>query len=658
MTIHVALTHRTEYRYDRLITMAPHTIRLRPAPHARTPILSYSLTITPKDHFINWQQDPFGNFLARIVLNEPTREFSVTVDLVADMSVINPFDFFVDDAAKNWPFTYDPELATDLKPYLEPTAEGPLLARYMSNLDRVSSGTTLDFVCDLNRCVASQIKYLIRMEPGVQTPDETLKSSSGSCRDSAWLLVQVLRRLGVAARFVSGYLIQLKPDDVPLDGPAGPLTDFTDLHAWAEAYLPGAGWIGLDATSGLLAGEGHIPLAATPKPSSAAPISGAHDKAEVEFAFDMKVTRISETPRVTMPYDANQWRDILTVGHAVDARLDAGDVRLTMGGEPTFVSIDDMNGAEWNNAAVGPTKQRFAEDLIRRLRDRFAPGGMLHHGQGKWYPGEQLPRWSYSVYWRADGEPLWENADLIDREEPNSRASIQSAQKFTSELCEQLGLPLDSAIPAYEDRGHFALAEQKLPLGVDPATNKLEDAAERARLVAVFSRGLGKPTGYVLPLQVWQSQHVGRRWVTERWSLRREQLFLTPGDSPVGFRLPLGSLPYLAPINYPRVEPADPFAEREPLPDRKTLQQRRSAVALETRAEAVTPPTTSSRRFAPRWLSSRATAICACFSLRSKMHRTMQHLSPPLRIRRNRVGIRFESRATHHRSIRVWPSSR
>lgn len=580
MAIHVALTHRTEYRYDRLVAMAPHTIRLRPAPHCRTPILAYSLKITPKEHFINWQQDPFGNFLARIVIPEKTQEFSVTVDLVADMAVINPFDFFIDESVRDWPFTYDAEIATELAPYLEPMDGGPRLDGYMRALDRKGT-STLDFICDLNRQLASEVKYLIRMEPGVQTPDETLTLGSGSCRDTGWLLVQILRRLGVAARFVSGYLIQLKPDVKSLDGPVGADADFTDLHAWAEAYIPGAGWIGLDPTSGLLAGEGHIPLAATPKPSSAAPISGAHDKAEVDFNFDMHVQRVLETPRVTLPYSDVQWSDIVAAGHAVDKRLVAGNVRLTMGGEPTFVSIDDMDGAEWNNAAVGPTKQGLAENLVRRLRDRFAPGGMLHYGQGKWYPGEQLPRWSYSIYWRTDREPLWENPDLIDREVPKVPASVASAEKFVTRLCTQLGLPADSAIPAYEDAGYFSLAEQKLPIGVDPKNNKLEDPIERARLVGVFSRGITKPTGYVLPIQVWNTQDRGRRWVTERWKLRRDRLYLNPGDSPIGLRLPLGSLPYIAAIDLPRVEPRDPFDPGEPLPDRRTLQQRRRTVALE-----------------------------------------------------------------------------
>ncbi len=579
MTIHVALTHQTTYRYDRLVGMAPHTIRLRPAPHARTPILSYSLSITPEQHFINWQQDPFGNYLARIVIPEKTREFSVTVDLVADMAVINPFDFFIDESAREWPFAYEPDLATELTPYLEPGADGPLLQKFMRELDKKTPNVTLDYICELNRKLSTRINYLIRMEPGVQTPDETLANSSGSCRDTGWLLVQILRRLGIAARFVSGYLIQLRPDVKPLDGPAGAASDFTDLHAWAEAYVPGAGWIGLDPTSGLLAGEGHIPLAATPKPSSAAPISGAHELAEVTFDFSMSVTRVLETPRVTLPYTDRQWQEIEAAGHEVDARLVAGDVRLTMGGEPTFVAINDMDGAEWTNDAVGPTKQRYAEDLVRRLRERFAPGGLLHFGQGKWYPGEQLPRWSYSVYWRNDGKSLWEDPDLIEREVVEKPATIADAERFTASLCRRLGVPVTCALPAFEDAAHFVLAEQKLPLGVDPATNKLDDPAERARLVTVFDRRLSQPTGYVLPIQAWQSQDRGRRWMTEIWKLRRERLYLVPGDSPVGLRLPIGSLPYLDPLDYPTVVAPDPFGPEEPLPDRSAMTQTRQAVA-------------------------------------------------------------------------------
>ncbi len=580
MALHVALNHRTEYVYDRLVGLGPQVVRLRPAPHSRTPILSYSLNITPKEHFINWQQDPFGNYLARLVFLEPTREFKVEVDLVADMATINPFDFFVDDYAREFPFKYEPELKEELAPYLKASEPGPLLKAYLAGL-KLDFKTSLDFIWALNGQLQHDVKYLIRLEPGVQTPEETLQKKSGSCRDSAWLLVHILRNFGLAARFVSGYLIQLKADMKSLDGPSGTELDFTDLHAWAEVYLPGAGWIGLDPTSGLFAGEGHIPLAATPSPQSAAPISGEHEEAQVDFNFSMKVTRILESPRVTLPYTEEQWSAIAKAGHEVDRRLVAGDVRLSMGGEPTFVSIDDVDGAEWNTDAVGPTKRRYAENLIRRLRDRFAPGGLLHYGQGKWYPGEQLPRWSFAVYWRADGQPLWENAQRIDGEIPVRPVTVDDAGRFASTLAQQLGLPDDSALPAYEDPAHFLLIEQKLPLNLDPATNKLDDPQERARVIKVFERGLDRPSGYVMPIQVWHSQARGRSWVTERWGFRRERLFLLPGNSPIGFRLPLGSLPYYGPSNSAQVVPIDPFAAHAALPPREVLlRDRRQSVTL------------------------------------------------------------------------------
>ncbi len=586
MALHVALTHRTQYTYDRPTGLGSQIVRLRPAPHSRTPILSYSLSITPKDHFINWQQDPFGNYLARLVFPEKTREFKVVVDLVADMATINPFDFFVDEAAGEWPFQYDAELREELAPYLKAAEPGPLLAGYIRGL-KIEAKTSLDFIWALNQQLQHDIGYLIRMEPGVQTPEETLKNRSGSCRDSGWLLVHILRHYGLAARFVSGYLIQLKADMKSLDGPSGTEHDFTDLHAWAEVYLPGAGWIGLDPTSGLFAGEGHIPLAATPSPQSAAPVTGMHDEAEVAFSHEMQVTRILESPRVTLPYTEVQWQAIAAAGHEVDRRLREGDVRLSMGGEPTFVSIDDVDGAEWNTEAVGPDKRRYAETLIRRLRDRFAPGGLLHYGQGKWYPGEQLPRWSFSVYWRRDEQPLWENDALVDSEAPAKPATVADAERFTTTLAQQLDLPSDCAVPAYEDPAHFLLIEQKLPLNLDPADNKLDDPQERARVVKVFERGLGKPSGYVMPIQVWHAQERGRRWVTERWALRRGKLFLMPGNSPVGFRLPLGSMPYIAPANYPHVLPIDPFQGRKPMPPREVLlRDRRQSVTLPPPAEA------------------------------------------------------------------------
>ncbi len=584
MAIDAGITHTTTYRYDRTVGMAPQIVRLRPAPHCRTQILSFSQTISPAEHFLNWQQDPFGNWLARIVFPDRVDHFSVTIDLVARMDAINPFDFFLDDAAETVPFKYSTGLARDLAPYLECTEEGKRLDAFIKTID-LTPRRTVDFLVDLNQKVQEAVGYVIRMEPGIQTPEDTLTKATGSCRDSAWLLVQVLRRLGYAARFVSGYLIQLTPDVAPIEGPTGPEADFTDLHAWAEVYAPGAGWIGLDATSGLFAGEGHIPLAATPFPSSAAPIAGAHDEAEVEFDFEMSISRVRETPRITLPYSDDQWTAIEKTGQIIDRILAAGDVRLTVGGEPTFVSATDRDGAEWNIDAVGPTKRAYADQLIRRLRDRFAPDGLLHYGQGKWYPGEQLPRWAFALYWRKDGVPLWQDQALIAREEVRGTATAADAQAFMTGLCEALEIDPDFAQPAYEDPGAFLLKEHQLPLNVDTRDNKLEDPQERARMARVFDRGLSQPASFVLPIQPAQARARragGRRryrWQSERWRTRRDAIFLIPGDSPAGLRLPLRSLSYAPAPDVPAVHPLDPFAARGALPARAPVMQDQRAGA-------------------------------------------------------------------------------
>jgi transglutaminase-like putative cysteine protease len=382
MSIHAALHHVTHYKYDRPVQLGPQVVRLRPAPHCRSKVISYSLRVEPEQHFVNWQQDPFANYLARLVFPEKTREFKVTVDLVVEMAVYNPFDFFLEPQAENFPFKYTESQAQELAPYLVADAATPLVAAYLEKVDRKTQ-RTIDFLVGLNQQVQHDVDYLIRMEPGVQTPEQTLANGSGSCRDSGWLLVQLLRHCGLAARFVSGYLIQLTPDVKALDGPSGTTVDFTDLHAWCEVYLPGAGWIGFDPTSGLLAGEGHIPLACTPQPSSAAPVSGAVDESEVQFKHSMSISRIWESPRVTKPYTEEQWAEVLALGDAVDEQLVAGDVRLTMGGEPTFVSVDDRDGAEWNTDALGPTKRMVAQDLTQRRRAAAALGAQ-HRLARRW----------------------------------------------------------------------------------------------------------------------------------------------------------------------------------------------------------------------------------------------------------------------------------
>ncbi|RAR61194.1 uncharacterized protein (DUF2126 family) [Paraburkholderia unamae] len=566
MSIRVALNHVTQYRYDRLVRLAPHVVRLRPAPHCRTPILSYSMRVEPADHFVNWQQDPFANYQARLAFPEPTREFRVTIDLVAEMAVYNPFDFFLEPSAEQFPFAYSPELAAELAPYLVPGEPTPRFAAFVETIDRTPR-VTIDFLVELNQRLQSDIGYLIRMEPGVQTPEETLEKGSGSCRDTGWLLVQTLRQLGLAARFVSGYLLQLTPDVKAIDGPRGAEADFTDLHAWCEVYLPGAGWIGLDPTSGLLAGEGHIPVACTPEPGSAAPISGALDECEVEFSHTMSISRVLETPRVTKPYTDAQWAGMLAMGAQVDAALGEQDVRLTMGGEPTFVAAGDRDAAEWNTDALGPTKRRYAIALMDKLRAQYGAQGFLHIGQGKWYPGEQLPRWALSLYWRADGEPCWRDPALFADERSPAHHTAADAQRFIAHLAAKLAVDPQHVQPGYEDTWYYLWRERRLPVNVDPFDSRLDDELERMRLRRVFDARLDTVTGYVLPLAAAPAAPAlqGPRWVSGPWFFRDERMYLMPGDSPMGYRLPLDSLPWVAAGDYPWQHARDPFAVPAPL---------------------------------------------------------------------------------------------
>ncbi|MFM1895421.1 MAG: hypothetical protein RLZZ385_495 [Pseudomonadota bacterium] len=563
MTIKVAITHKTVYNFDRMVEIFPHVIRLRPAPHCRTPIQSYSLRIEPKDHFINWQQDPFANYLARVVFPERTKKLALEVELIADMTVINPFDFFLEDSAQHYPFKYDQQLKRDLAPYLVVTEKGPKLMAWMKSIKRRKT-PTVDFLVQLNSQLQAAIGYLIRMEPGVQTCEQTLANGTGSCRDTGWLLVQILRHLGLAARFVSGYLVQLTADVKALDGPSGPVADFTDLHAWAEVYIPGAGWIGLDPTSGLFAAEGHIPLACTPDPVSAAAVTGTTGVCEVKFEFENKVTRIHEDPRVTKPFNDSQWSHIDGLGKAVDRELKKHKVNLTMGGEPTFVSIDDMQSAQWNIAALGKEKRQLAGNLLLDLKKRFTRGAVLHFGQGKWYPGEPVPRWALGLYWRTDKEPLWRNAKLLADESQSGNCREDDARNFIDTLCGNLGVPARYVVPGYEDKLFYLAREGSLPANVEVDDNKLKDPLERKRLRKVFAQGLDKVIGYTLPL-AWVDDGKQSRWRSCRWYFKRDAMYLVPGDSPMGYRLPLDGIPWQPPEKKHQQFEKDPFAADEPL---------------------------------------------------------------------------------------------
>jgi uncharacterized protein (DUF2126 family) len=570
MSTRVALHHRTRYQYDRPVAIGPHEIRLRPTPHCRTPILSYALSVRPGGHTLHWQHDPLGNHVARLLFPEPSSELAFTVDLVADVTVINPFDFFVAPEAVRFPFIYSPSLQAALAPYLVADPAGPALSDWLGQCRAElvqSAQDTVAFLVDLNRRVQGDIAYLVRMAPGVQTPDETLRFRSGSCRDSGWLLVQVLRHLGLAARFVSGYLIQLAPDAEGAGGTPGAFVDSVDLHAWAEVFVPGAGWLGLDPTSGFLAGEGHVPLACGITAADAAPVIGNTAPCVSTLEFDSTLTRLQDAPRTREPYGEAGWRAVDALGQAVDRELQANDVRLTHGGEPTFVAADDLDGAEWNHQALSPRKWELAQSLAWRLRERFAPAGLLHYGQGKWYPGERAPRWALGVHWRRDGQPVWRDVSLIARDADDA-PPLDTARLLASAVANRLGLDPAAVIEAHEDPLAALSQESVLPENVDPTDVARASTLERAHLARLLSQGLGDPVAFILPLRA-RAAVTGSDvlWETSRWPLRRDLLYLVPGDAPAGARLPLVSLPEVAPDDF------DPDFDRDPFDPRTELHE-------------------------------------------------------------------------------------
>jgi len=507
MGIQVALNHRTVYRYEKAISLGPQVIQLRPALHCRAPILSYSLDVSPSEHILNWQLDPHNNRLARLLFSGKTNELRVDVNLIADLTPYNPFEFFLEPGFEEFPFSYAPGVAKDLEPYRSADRPGPLLQALLESFVGCKTGT-IGLLLDLNRKIRDEIGYVTRLAPGVQTCEETLEKRKGSCRDSAWLLVQGLRNLGIAARFVSGYLIQLKSDDPTSDGPK---EDSADLHAWAEAFLPGAGWIGMDPTSGLLTGEGHIPLVCTPTASQAAPIGGTSEPTKVEFSHSITVRRLNDPRRPSKPFTDQDWLRVRQVAHGVDEELNAQDVRLTMGGEPTYVGIDDPESPQWNIDAAGAMKRSRGLALIQALREGMASGGFLHYGQGKWYPGEAVPRWALSCFWRVDGVPVWEDTSLIAREDEEYGFGAVDALRFIEALTRRLEVSSENLLPAY---------------------NPDNETSE--------------PVGYILPLR--RRQPEGQlRWSSQLWFPRPERMLLSFGDSPIGFRIPTESMPWVAP---------------------------------------------------------------------------------------------------------------
>ena len=530
------IQHRSHYGYPTPASLGRHLIRLRPTTHTKANVESYALHVTPAAT-IRWQQDPQGNRVAAVMFDEgpPSKELDVLVELAVEVRPVNPFDFFLDELAKNAPFDYPEDLRAALGPAFDLEAAciegGPLMSAFLAEMP--STGDTVDLIVELNRLVHERIKYVIREEPGLWTPEQTLTAGKGSCRDSALVLMSALRSRGLAARFVSGYLVQLTDEGMIPNAPRGVSHDFTDLHAWAEVYLPGAGWVGLDATSGLLCGEGHIPLAATSIPELASPIQGTSNVAADALTFSMTVGRLGHEPRPTRPYEEEVWEELGRAGDRVDEELMRAGVRLTMGGEPTFNARDHAEEPEWNAEALGPTKIEQGTSPRRRASKALLARVCRHPSQREVVPGESLPRWALDICGRRDGAPLWTDAPAAPRP-----ADLAAARRFAERLAARVGHS-KQLLAAYEDPWHYLREEERLPVGVDPLKADLKAAEERRRLAALLDRGLGQEAGFVLPLM---REPGDTAWKSETWAFRRERLYLVPGDSSIGLRLPLQSL--------------------------------------------------------------------------------------------------------------------
>jgi uncharacterized protein (DUF2126 family) len=541
---------------------------------------TYALHVTPECR-IRWQQDPANNHVARVTFPaaHPVTAFELRVELAVDIRPINPFDFFLDPRAEKVPFTYPGPIAPDLAPYLDASdvayAGGPRLAAFLRELPR--EGPTVELIVALNEAVHRRLKYVIREEAGVWSPEQTLAEGRGSCRDSATLLVAALRSRGLAARFVSGYLVQLTDEGMIPDAPKGVARDVVDLHAWAEVYVPGGGWVGLDATSGLLCGEGHIPLACTARPAAAAPIDGTSDVVADHVAFEMQVDRLGHEPRPTAPFTDEVWTALTEAGERTDAALAASGLALTVGGEPTFTSRLHADLPEWNTAALGDTKWTQGLALATALRARLSPGGVLLHRFGKQYPGESLPRWALDVIGRRDGTPL-----VRPRAPGPPRATLADAERLGRALAANLGVDPGHLQAAYEDPWHHVREESRLPVGVDPHAVDLASPEERRRLARVLDRGLATAVGHVLALAPADRD----AWRAERWTFRRERLYLVPGDSPLGLRLPLGSIE-----GEPPTPPEEPPIPGEPDPRRAEELEAAAQARLDSARPAVSPRT-------------------------------------------------------------------
>ena len=550
----IALRHCIHSRFDRPVALSTHWLRLRPAPHTRGRLTAFSLRVEPALHFLNWVRDPFENHLARLDLPEPVTHMVVEVEIIAELAAVNPFDFLLDADAVRHPFRYPPQLARELAPYLSPVACGDATGRWVSHLER-GPVATLDRLEQVNRAVNQQFRVHDDPDPlpGPVDLEQVVGTGAGSSWELAWLLTVALRSLGLAARFCSGYRVILVE--------SGP--DHAEHCAWSEVYLPGAGWVGLDPAAGVFTGECHVPLATAPEPSRVGPLLGYREACEEQCSSSVDVQRlVPESP--DSPATGGAWRRVMVAAaRTVDDSLREQGLELAQGVRLAFCRDNARDRPEWSTAAPGADKWRAALALGRSLRDALLPGGVLQLGQGEWYGGEALPRWQLRCIARKDGVPMWSNAERQDGPAGEAPPDTDAARDvvvagFARRLSATLGLGEECWIAARDDVLHRAWAEapQELPR---PSAEVLRDPKARRRLSRELS-ATDRTVGYVLPL-AWD--HGSDCWRTAPWPTRRGQLTLLPGDSAIGYRLPLNELP-VGQAGLREQEPPAPFWREPP----------------------------------------------------------------------------------------------
>lgn len=277
------IVHHTQYNFSKPVQASPHIIRLNPTLNYKNKILEHSLQVFPEVFHQNNHLDVYGNPISRLVFLSKIEFLTVEVKMKVEVQDINPFDFFLSLAIENYPFKYPNSVQSYLQSYLE-VVDDEVIEHWLKSKNPPKQHKTLDYVTSLNKLVHQHLNYTVRLEPGVYSPKETIEKGGGSCRDYSWLLVNMYRMHGIAARFVSGYLIDL---NFEVDN-----KDQLSLHAWVEVYLPGAGWLGLDPTSGLLVTAYYIPLCAVPHYKDAAAISGNTEVCEVSMSYLSSVSRL------------------------------------------------------------------------------------------------------------------------------------------------------------------------------------------------------------------------------------------------------------------------------------------------------------------------------------------------------------------------------